>query len=732
MREYSPFQSPPRYHRGNACSSFVHRIAAFLFIQICSSLFLSGDVSKGIFLTWEEDPSSTMVIQWMEPIAVPSLTPVPEEEGRFLAEVPYLPDASLEKWPEGAFEVNLLVDPAYSLPDAEDLSAETRLAWNEKGLWVWMDVTDDVVWMKPESKQIGHRDFVEIHLSEALGSEERYQVVLSPRALSGDRESNWMTNDLRRQKKNGELEWEYRIFPQEHGYRLAVFLPWKNLQIDPGAGRELAMQISIHDLDSSNKQQVVSWHPSPRTLRNASAMMPLRLEEKAGMPHAFHAYVTARDGEAIVTVVGGPRQDGLELALYAGDAHLGRGKLKVEGGRSVATFHLPPPKEGTRWASVRIEHDGKPAAYAMIPEWIYAIGPLPAPMALSYGKMGEALTHSVQVEPQRLFMWEDRALYRVKLTGLEADTEYAFRIGDDERTYRFRTMPKVLNRPLRVAVGGDTLHRKEWMEAVNRQAMKHNPDFIVWGGDLAYADGRYENLHLWRDWFDVNMNTLITPEGRIVPVVLGIGNHEVVNGYYFNHREYEQTDEWRSRIAPYFYQLFSFPGQPGYAALDFGDYLSLVMLDTDHSNPVEGIQTEWLEGILRERQHFTHVWPVYHVPAYPPPRAMNNLTNVRIRENWVPLFEKYGVRLAFENHSHSYKRSHPIRENKVDPDGIVYFGDGAWGVRTNPVTPAWDTWYLARAESVRHAILVTIEGERIHVVVLDEEGNVIDDYRTSR
>ena len=38
-----------------------------------------------------------------------------------------------------------------------------------------------------------------------------------------------------------------------------------------------------------------------------------------------------------------------------------------------------------------------------------------------------------------------------------------------------------------------------------------------------------------------------------------------------------------------------------------------------------------------------------------------NGADLGIRENWVPLFDRYGVDLVVCGHEHHYERSHPIR-----------------------------------------------------------------------
>jgi acid phosphatase type 7 len=348
---------------------------------------------------------------------------------------------------------------------------------------------------------------------------------------------------------------------------------------------------------------------------------------------------------------------------------------------------------------------------------------------------GPSVAEPVRAEgASRPMPFSNRQIWQTELTGLEPDATYRFRLVDPEtgegsREYRFRTMPATDERPIRVIIGGDVRHNRRWMEETNRTAMRFNPDLIVWGGDLAYADGREDYLDRWIEFFDAMM-TLIDKDGRVAPVLAGIGNHEVRGGYYWGENRgrdsYRDTNEFRERIAPYYYSLFPFPGHPGYAALDFGNYLSLIFLDTDHTTPVEGKQTDWLESALQQRAHFKHIIPVYHVPAYPSVREFNGSTNQRVRQHWLPLFESHGVRIAFENHDHAYKRTIPLRGGESHPDGIVFLGDGAWGVGTRDIHPVEQTWYLAVAEPVRHFVLATLHDRSIDLKAVSQDGHLID------
>ncbi len=331
------------------------------------------------------------------------------------------------------------------------------------------------------------------------------------------------------------------------------------------------------------------------------------------------------------------------------------------------------------------------------------------------------------------FPFSSRFIHRREVTGLEPNTMYEFRFGEGSKEYTFRTLPADNERhAVRLAIGGDVRHEREMMERTGRVAMAYDPHMIVFGGDLAYGDGDPRLVHRWYEWFEVTRDVFRASDGRIVPVVVGIGNHEIWLGDKLEKDAQRLADEWGLEVgdAPYFMTLFPQPSGTSYRVLDVGDYLSLVLLDTGHYESVEGAQATWLEAVLVERQSVSHVFPVYHVPAYPSVRSVDGTTSTKVREAWVPLFEAHGVRTAFEMHDHAYKRTVPIREGVRHPDGVVYIGDGAWGVYTRPVgrDHATSAWYLKRGASERHVILTTIRGSDARHLVANEDGEVIDAY----
>lgn len=311
-------------------------------------------------------------------------------------------------------------------------------------------------------------------------------------------------------------------------------------------------------------------------------------------------------------------------------------------------------------------------------------------------------------------------IHTVELNQLKPSTSYCFRLTKEGKKYKFRTMPADLCHPIHFVVGGDMYNgTKENLEKTNRAAASMNPMFVLIGGDIAYgatSRSKPEDAQKWLDWLRIWKNTMVTAEEFLIPIIPAIGNHEVRGGV-------GTTNE-----AQFFFALFPLPGLDGYNVLDFENYMSLIILDSGHTNPIQGSQTEWLKKVLEQRQAVPHKFAVYHIPAYPSYRNYNAIDSRLIRQNWVPLFEKYGLLAAFENNDHTYKRTHPIVQGRVQAKGVLYLGDGAWAVSNvrTPKTPK-QAWYIAKSSSSQYFMLVTLNGNSRRFQAFTPDGVIFDD-----
>lgn len=314
--------------------------------------------------------------------------------------------------------------------------------------------------------------------------------------------------------------------------------------------------------------------------------------------------------------------------------------------------------------------------------------------------------------------------YRANLTGLTPGTEYAFRIGPAGKPYRFRTLPAKLTNEFTFVSGGDC-GVNEHVVQNNKLAAKQDPYFALIGGDLAYDNGTSPKTFV--DWLRNYSRTMTDNKGRTVPMVVCIGNHEVNGGFGKTRKQ-----------APFFFALFDglYP-DTSYAALDVGDYLSLILLDSGHVAKIGGDQTDWLDKALRERVERPHVIAVNHVPCYPSFRPAEGIvlglggTGTDQRKHWVPLFEKHNVDLVLEHHDHTFKRTHPLKGGLKDKYGVLYLGDGSWG-RIRPVTKPESRPYLAAASTNYHLSVHRLEAEQRFHMALEEGGKIVDVCRTEK
>ena len=315
--------------------------------------------------------------------------------------------------------------------------------------------------------------------------------------------------------------------------------------------------------------------------------------------------------------------------------------------------------------------------------------------------------------------------FRAELRGLDPGTEYLLKIGTASPIYRFRTMPSKATDAITFVSGGDCGVNPHVIEN-NKQAAKRDPWFAVIGGDLAYDNG--SNAKLYLDWLRNYSKHMVDTQGRLIPMVVCLGNHEVRGGY-----SNKRAD------APFFFAHFDgLFEDTSYAALDFGDYLSLVLMDTGHVSKIGGDQTDWLDRTLRERTERPHLIVVGHVPCYPsarsalgPPGSGQLGTGEDQRKHWVPLFERHNVDLVLEHHDHTFKRTFPMKGGLKDKNGILYLGDGSWG-QIRPVGKRESRPYIAAASATYHLTLHRLEDEeRVHTA-MEERGKIVDLCRTTK
>jgi len=378
-------------------------------------------------------------------------------------------------------------------------------------------------------------------------------------------------------------------------------------------------------------------------------------------------------------------------------------------GKGADWFYFAGGDPGPGWAARMPEIETAPAADEQ------------EALALDWREAGADEWTSGKVET-RPFADTGNLIRWTLLEGLKPGANYEFKLPDDyaDRSGKFRTADADGSKPVRFVTGGDMFHTREFLDEMNARAGAEDPLFALLGGDLAYANAVAASR--WYDWVDSWCEKAVTPGGLMIPMIVAIGNHETITP-----GAWAPPSVQPPHSAKFFYSLFLTPEKyKSNYTVDFGDYMSVVILDSNHSQTIVS-QTSWLAGQLEERKERPALFVCYHRPTYGTGAKQDELG---IRTQWVPLFEQFGVDAVFENDHHVYKRTLPILKGEVvKKGGVIYLGDGSWGVRTRNIPKAaHDLPYMASAQAKRHLIVVEAKGSEINYTAKEADGNVIDRY----
>jgi hypothetical protein len=317
-------------------------------------------------------------------------------------------------------------------------------------------------------------------------------------------------------------------------------------------------------------------------------------------------------------------------------------------------------------------------------------------------------------------------VHAVSLTGLNADTRYEFSIADSSQRalsgpHLMQTAPETF-RPMHFVIGGDMYHDRKLLDDMNRRCGAEDPLFAALIGDLAYAND--SKIERWYAWIDSWVKHARAADGRLIPMVIGMGNHEVMGNGYF-----PEKDTPGPEMSTQFYSLFRMSQHEdrvvSYYPIDFGNYLSLILLDSGHTQRISE-QVDFLKSTASTRRAIPFVFAAYHRPAW---GTGIKEDAVDIQKKWCPLFEAFGIDAAFEHDHHLYKRTWPLTAGKRDDArGIPYLGDGAWGVsvRVADKNDLKKRPWIASQAALNHLIRVNLRKKDFTCEAKSADGKIID------
>ncbi|WP_353650146.1 metallophosphoesterase [Nakamurella sp. A5-74] len=189
------------------------------------------------------------------------------------------------------------------------------------------------------------------------------------------------------------------------------------------------------------------------------------------------------------------------------------------------------------------------------------------------------------------------------------------------------------------------------------------PMFHLFNGDLCYANLAQDRVRTWFDFWENNSRS-----ARNRPWMPSAGNHENERGNgpigyraYQTYFELPAADRQTDVTRGLWYSFTA--GAVRVISLANDDVCLQDGGDSYVHDYSGGAQKRWLERELAAARADRDIdWIVVCMHQVAISTANNfNGADLGVRQEWLPLFDRYGVDLVVCGHEHHYERSHPLR-----------------------------------------------------------------------
>ncbi len=304
--------------------------------------------------------------------------------------------------------------------------------------------------------------------------------------------------------------------------------------------------------------------------------------------------------------------------------------------------------------------------------------------------------------------------YSAVLKNLSENTLYVYRVGSDtiwSEWNQFLTAQKS-NKPFKFIYFGDPQNNiREDISRVFREAFRKAPDASFWlfGGDL--TDEPVDEQ--WSEWFDASGFI-----HKMIPSIMAVGNHDL---------SIEYSDSKKKRINDYvlWKKMFTLPEnglENMKESVYYVDYqgVRFIVLNTNYN--IEE-QTLWLDKILSKNPN---MWTIvtYHHPAYSTGAGRDNK---KIRDAFMPIFDKYNVDLVLQGHDHTYARTHKIKNDKIINNGTIYITSVS-GPKQYEANPNYKDLIAKLGSFVQLFQIISIENNKLSYKSYTVNGELYDKF----
>jgi predicted phosphodiesterase len=299
----------------------------------------------------------------------------------------------------------------------------------------------------------------------------------------------------------------------------------------------------------------------------------------------------------------------------------------------------------------------------------------------------------------------------VRLENLKPDTEYFYRVKatNSDRVWSFKTYPEDITSFTFVVFGDNRTYLEVFKKMVSLIS-NENPLFVIHTGDCVDTGTLYSGMNLFVGWEEF-VDTMI-PLMERSPVYISFGNHEAGGEDFFTS----------------YFPAISSDFSPFYYSFSTGD-LHFFVLNSEGDLSPSGEQLLWLENSLSDIQG-GYLIGVIHRPPYSSSEHGKSAEEgkeeeiLMIRENFVPIFERYGFKVVFSGHEHNYERTNPI-------NGVVYVITGGGGGAPLYDRKLENSW-TAVFEKTYNYVVVHSSPSSLEFIAKDKDGKIIDRFEIKK
>jgi len=216
------------------------------------------------------------------PVQLPTLAnpPTPKSSTRpgdivpaFYRATPPQIDGALTEWSDLSNAIKSPVFKSENWAGIGDQSGVFALTWDEKNLYLAVEVTDDAHVQTQHGELIFQGDSIELLLdadlrgdfSSTVLSPDDYQLGLSPGNLAGGAPEAYLWFPTERTSKLPNLVLVAQ--PTNFGYQLEAVVPWSLFGLTPQRGQTYGFALSLSDNDTPNTAEQQSMVSSVGTRR---------------------------------------------------------------------------------------------------------------------------------------------------------------------------------------------------------------------------------------------------------------------------------------------------------------------------------------------------------------------------------------------------------------------------------------------------------------------------------